>query len=156
MVVLDILRSVLYDRLDLDKNAGQLLFPCGQYDITSLYHEHRQLNRHIPSKGRWGGVKIAEDIPSYETCIGDDIERIRVIRNEMQHSAVFALSDTRYQSLITTIEKILTRFDQRNNPTGDPYVNRLQHIRKIELETGNLEEIKTGNIKQICPLWFKI
>lgn len=154
MVVLDILRTVLYDRLDLDKHAGQLLSPCGQYDITSLYQEHRKLNKNIPSKGRWGGGKMIDDIPPNETCIGDDIERIRLVRNEMQHSTVFALTDTRYQVLISIIQDMLIRFDQRNNPIGDSYVKRVQDIRKIELETRNLEQIKerikAGNDEHIC------
>ncbi|VDH95490.1 Hypothetical predicted protein [Mytilus galloprovincialis] len=88
VVNLDILRSVLYNRLDLDKHVGQLISSRDQYDITSLYQEHRSLGKQIPSKGRWGGGRTVDDIPSNETCIGDDIERIRLIRNEMQHSTV--------------------------------------------------------------------
>ncbi|CAC5363160.1 unnamed protein product [Mytilus coruscus] len=153
MVVLDILRRVLYDRLDLDKNAGQVLVSCGQYDITSLYQEHCKLNRHIPSKGRWRCGKTVDDIPPNETCIGDDIERIRLIRNEMQHSSVFALDDTRYQLLITNIQDMLTRFDQRNKPTGDPYVNRLQEIRKMELKRRHRKEIME-RIKPDLTLWL--
>ncbi|CAC5371597.1 unnamed protein product [Mytilus coruscus] len=149
MVVLDILPGVLYDRLDLDKNAGQLLFPCGQYDITSLYQEHRRLNKHIPNKGSWGGGRTMDDIPLVDTSIGDDIERIRLIRNEMQHSTVFALSDTRYQSLITIIRDMLTRFDQRNNPTGDAYVTRLKKIREMELKTRNIQEIMEQIIAEL-------
>lgn len=147
MTVLDILRTVLNDRLGLDKNAVS----CSQNDITSLYEEHRKLNRHIPSKGRWGGGKTADDIPSNESCIGDDIERIRLIRNEMGHSTIYALGDARYQLLISIILDMLTRFDQRNNPKGDPYVNRFKRIKNMELETRNFEDIKerikAGNVK---------
>ncbi|CAG2241042.1 unnamed protein product [Mytilus edulis] len=85
--------------------------------------------------------------------IGDDIQRIRVIRNEMQHSSVFALDDTRYQTLITIVHDMLTRFDQRNNPAGESYVKRLDEIRKMELETRSFEEIKermkAGNLSDI-------
>ncbi|VDI17122.1 Hypothetical predicted protein [Mytilus galloprovincialis] len=149
MVVLDILPNVLYDRLDLDKNAGQILSPCGQYDITSLYQEHRRLNKHRPSKGRWGGGRTMDDIPLIDTSIGDDIERIRLIRNEMQHSTVFALSDTRYHSLITIIQDMLTRFDQRNNPTGDKYITRLKKITQMELKTRNIQEIMEKIISEL-------
>ncbi|XP_071161708.1 uncharacterized protein [Mytilus edulis] len=142
MVVLDILGSVLYDRFDLDKNIGQILHSRDQYDISSLYQEHYKLRKHTPSKGRWGGGKIADDVLPSHTCIGDDIERIRLIRNEMQYSGTFALDDARYHILITIIQDMLNRFDHHNNPAGDSYVNRLKEIRKMELTPKDFEDMK--------------
>lgn len=155
MVVLDILRSVLNDRLNLDKNAGQSHLSCGQNDISSLYQEHFRLNKHRPSKGRWGGGRTVEDIPLSDTSIGDDIERIRLIRNEMQHSTVFALSDTRYQLLITSIQDMLTRFDKCNNPTGDAYVTRLKKITQMELKTRNIQEIMEKIISGNLNIFYR-
>lgn len=140
MVVLEILGSVLYDRLDLDKNIGKILQTRVQYDITRLYRELRALNKTIPSRG-WGGGQTVDYVFPSDTCIGDDIERIRLIRNEMQHSGTFALDDARYHILITIIQDMLDRFDQRNNPSGDSYVNRLKEIRKMELKPKDLEEM---------------
>lgn len=142
MVVLDILGSVLYDRFDLDKNIGQILHSRDQYDISSLYQEHYKLRKHTPSKGRWGGGRIADDVLPSHTCIGDDIERIRLIRNEVQHSGTFALDDARYHILITIIQDMLNRFDHHNNPAGDSYVNRLKEIRKMELTPKDFEDMK--------------
>ncbi|CAG2226355.1 unnamed protein product [Mytilus edulis] len=140
MVVFEILGSVLYDRLDLDKNIGKILQTRVQYDITRLYRELRLLDKSTPSKG-WGNGLTVEYVLSSDTCIGDDIERIRLIRNEIQHSGTFALDDARYHILITIIQDMLDRFDQRNNPAGDSYVNRLKEIRKMELKPKDLEDM---------------
>lgn len=140
MVVLEILGSVLYDRLDLDKNIGKILQTRVQYDITRLYKDLRLLDKSTPSKG-WGNGLTVEYVLSSDTCIGDDIERIRLIKNEILHSKKFALDDAWYHILITIIEELLDRFDQRNNPAGDSYVSRLEEIRKMELKPKDLEDM---------------
>jgi hypothetical protein len=48
------------------------------------------LKIHLLSKGRYGGHWV--DILSTHTNV-DDIERVRLLRNEMQHSKAFSLDD---------------------------------------------------------------
>ncbi|CAC5393339.1 unnamed protein product [Mytilus coruscus] len=139
MIVLDVLSGVLYDRLHKDTKTGETL-DREKLDITEMCKKYCALNINIPSKG-YRKIGKVDEISTNEDNIGDDIQRIRVIRNEMQHSTVFALDDTRYLALITIIHDMLTRFDQRNKPAGEPYVNRLDEIIKMDLKTMNLEEI---------------
>ncbi|XP_063436951.1 uncharacterized protein LOC134718384 [Mytilus trossulus] len=140
MIVLEVLSGVLYDRLYIDTKTGEIL-DRDKLDITEMCKKYCALKINFPSKG-YRKIEKVDEISTIEDTIGDDIQRIRVIRNEMQHSSVFALDDTRYQTLITIVHDMLERFDQRNNPAGESYVNRLDEIRKMELETRSFEEIK--------------
>ncbi|XP_063436865.1 uncharacterized protein LOC134718301 [Mytilus trossulus] len=139
-IVLEVLSDVLYDRLFLDTKTGEIL-DRKKLDITEMCKKYCALKINFPSKG-FRKIEEVDQISTNEDAIGDDIQRIRVIRNEMQHSSVFALDDTRYQTLIKIVHDMLTRFDQRNNPAGESYVKRLDEIRKMELETRSFEEIK--------------
>ncbi|VDI49472.1 Hypothetical predicted protein [Mytilus galloprovincialis] len=127
MIVLNILADVLYDLLKQDKPNLPLRSDC---DITYLYREHRYLNKHIPSNssnrrcppGPWGGTW--QDIQNTDIAIGDDIERIRNTRNELQHSRTFNLEDNRYIELCNIIGHLLKRFDQNIKPVS-LYTDRL-------------------------------
>ena len=88
MVVLDLLTDVFYDRLKLDQQ--QAIPQRDQCDITFLYQQLYSLKIHLLSKGRYGGHWV--DILSTHTNV-DDIERVRLLRNEMQHSKAFSLDD---------------------------------------------------------------
>lgn len=122
-IVLNILAEVLYDLYKLDvPNFERERYEC---DITYLYMLHRRNNTHIPSKGKWGG-----DWSSFETCntnIGDDIERIRLTRNELAHSALYELDEIRFNELYDVIFELLKRFDMHIQPT-QPYLDRLKAI----------------------------
>ncbi|XP_071143283.1 uncharacterized protein [Mytilus edulis] len=118
MIVLNILADVLYDLL---KQYRPNLPPRSDCDITYLYSEHRKLNKHIPSyssfrHGPWGGNW--QDIKISDTATGDDIERIRLTRNELQHSRTFNLDDKRFNELCNIIDHLLQRFDQRIKPAS--------------------------------------
>lgn len=134
MVVLDLLTDVLYDRLKLDKLNVPQRDTC---DTTLLYSEHRKLKKHVPTKN-WGGQW--NDIDPHNTNIGDDIERIRLIRNEMQHAKSFWLEEKRYCELCDIIMELLTRFDHHNTPAGESYVDRFTEIRKSELKAKQIKE----------------
>ncbi|XP_063436943.1 uncharacterized protein LOC134718375 [Mytilus trossulus] len=140
MIVLEVLSGVLYDRLFLDTKTGEIL-DRDKLDITEMCKKYCALKINFPSQG-FRNIGKVDEISTNETTIGDDIQRIRVIRNEMQHSSVFALDDTRYKTLIKIVRAMLTRFDQCNNPAGESYVKRLDEIMKMELETRSFEEIK--------------
>ncbi|XP_052096689.1 uncharacterized protein LOC127731864 isoform X1 [Mytilus californianus] len=110
MIALNILADVLYDLLKPDKPN---LRPRSDSDITYLYSEHRKLNKHIPTNG-WGGKWQVDQITGIVT--GDDIERIRLTRNELQHSRTFKLEETRFNELRIIICDLLKRLDHYNKP----------------------------------------
>ncbi|XP_071149198.1 uncharacterized protein [Mytilus edulis] len=134
-IVAEILGDALYDRLNLD-TAKYQMYSRSQWDITSLYEEHKILNLHTPRKyenyrGYWGGQW--SDLCEWHLGIGDDIERIRLVRNELSHPDVFALDDSRYEELCTIIEPVLGRFDNDNKPTHS-YIDRYNEILKLTFE----------------------
>ncbi|XP_071141466.1 uncharacterized protein [Mytilus edulis] len=133
MIALNILADVLYDLLKPDKPH---LRPRCDCDITYLYSEHRNLNKHIPSNS-WGGQW--QRIQTTHIAIGDDIERIRLTRNELQHSRIFHLDDKRFNELRNILSDLLKRFDQHNKPT------RLytDHLNEILAKTISAEEVKS-------------
>lgn len=135
--------DALYDRLKLD---GHNVHTRKEYDITKLYAEHRQRNIHRPSnsnnsrRGPWGGSW--HDIQNTDTAIGDDIERIRLTRNELQHSATYELADTRFVELCNIIQDLLERFDQRNKPTV------LYSVRLEDVLAKAISEEDTKHVRQ--------
>ncbi|XP_071141381.1 probable serine/threonine-protein kinase roco8 isoform X2 [Mytilus edulis] len=126
MIILNILFGVLYDLLKPDKPH---LRPRSDCDITYLYAEHRKLNKHTPSNG-WGGSW--QKIQNTNIAIGDDIERIRLIRNELQNSPSFKLGDLRFNELVSITNDILRRLNYHSKPT--------------RLYTDELKEILAGKI----------
>ncbi|XP_063396998.1 uncharacterized protein LOC134681345 [Mytilus trossulus] len=142
MIALNILADVLYDLLKPDK--PHLRPRCG-CDISYLYSEHRKLNKHVPSNsnhrrcppGPWGGNW--PDIQNTDIAIGDDIERIRLTRNELQHFDIFQINDTRFNELCRILSELLKRFDHYNKPTR-LYTDQLN---EILAKTVSAEEVKS-------------
>ncbi|CAG2217831.1 unnamed protein product [Mytilus edulis] len=131
LISFNILADALYDRLKLD---GHNVHIRKEYDITKLYNEHRHLNINRPT-------------------IGDDIERIRLTRNELQHSATYEITDTRFVELRNIIQDLLERFDQRNKPTV-LYSERLEEVLAKSISDEDAKyvrqqlecKINTGNV----------
>ncbi|CAG2195215.1 unnamed protein product [Mytilus edulis] len=111
MIVLYILADALYDLLRQDKPNLRSRNSC---DLSFLYSEHRKLNKHIPSNS-WGGQW--QRIQNTDILIGDDIERMRLTRNDMQHASSFKLDDKRFKELCDILVDVLKRFNQHNKPT---------------------------------------
>ncbi|XP_076083631.1 uncharacterized protein LOC143054490 [Mytilus galloprovincialis] len=133
MIVLNILADALYDLLKPDKPN---LRPRSDCDVTHLYNEHRKLNKYIPSN-LWGGTW--QTIQNTDIAIGDDIERIRLTRNELQHSCIFKLEDKRFIELCNILSDLLKRFDHHNTPTR-LYTDALNDILA---KTISAEEVKS-------------
>ncbi|XP_063419048.1 uncharacterized protein LOC134701863 [Mytilus trossulus] len=133
MIALNILADALYDLLKQDKAN---LRPRSDCDITNLYSEHRKLNKHIPS-GSWGGSW--QTIRNTDIAIGDDIERIRLTRNELQHSRIFKLEEKRFIELCNILSDLLKRFDHHNIPRR-LYTDELNDILA---KTISAEEVKS-------------
>lgn len=144
MIAMNILADVLYDLLKQDKLNVP---PRSNCDITFLYSEHRKLNKRIPSNsshrrcppGPWGGNW--QDIQVTDKAIGDDIERIRLTRNELQHSKTFELDDTRFIELQTIIVGLLDRFDKHIKP-ANLYTNQLKVVLSKTISEEEVKSIK--------------
>ncbi|VDI82033.1 Hypothetical predicted protein [Mytilus galloprovincialis] len=145
-VALNILADVLFDLLKLETygDPTYVFRPRNQCDITFLYGEHRRMNKHKPSNSSkrrcpWGGEWT--DIAGTDNALGDDIERIRLTRNELQHMKFFALDDTRYTELCTILQDVLNRFDKHINPSH-LYTDRLNKILENTVEREDVECFK--------------
>lgn len=145
-IALNILADVLFDLLKLETygDPRYLLRSRSQCDITFLYGEHRRMNKHKPSNSSkkrfpWGGEW--KDIAVTDNALGDDIERIRLTRNELQHMKFFALDNTRYTELCTILQDVLNRFDKHINPSH-LYTDRLNEILKNTVEKDDVECFK--------------
>lgn len=118
IIFMNILTDILYDRLNLDGQNVPLRSKC---NFTYLYNEHRKLYLHkasnlkICSDGPWG--ETWQDIENLDLAIGDDIERIRLIRNELFNTSTYELEETRYNELCNIIRDLSGRFDQHNKPS---------------------------------------
>ncbi|XP_056003730.1 uncharacterized protein LOC130046535 [Ostrea edulis] len=113
------------------------------FDITLLYTLLRNLKClkfSAPTQG-WGTSQMPGN---GETTLGDDIERIRLIRNKVcGHTAVPVLSETEFQQHWSNISDICKRMQTL---LGNNYVQNLQmaEVRAIdkEMESTYLEKIK--------------
>ena len=104
-------------------------------DITLLYSLLRNLpatNTALHPTAGWGKLPVAAG----NLTLGDDIERIREMRNEVYgHIATTAIPDTVYMHYMTEIHAICTRMDTTNAaslispvPRIQPFVQTLNHI----------------------------
>ncbi|VDI35149.1 Hypothetical predicted protein [Mytilus galloprovincialis] len=131
--------------------------------IFYLYSELRNINKHIPTN-RWGGNW--QNIQITDIAIGDDIERIQLTRNELQHSRTFVLDDTCFNELLNIIVGIVNRFDQHNKPAklykfhlneilaktvSSEEVKVLQQLIKNEIELGMAVEFEIEHRLNILP-----
>ena len=82
-----------------------------EFDITLIYSLLRNLpvtNRTLRPSGGWGRLPIG----ARNVSLGDDIERIREIRNEMYgHVATTYIPDTIYNQYMADLQAIVTRMD---------------------------------------------
>lgn len=153
MIVINVLVSVLYDLLK--KDATTYMRPRSESDVTYLYDILRKSNKNVPSNssnrqwGPWGGKW--QDIQKTDLAIGDDIERIRLTRNEIFQSSEFILEDKRYNELCGIIADILNRFDQHNQPSPEFYTDQMN---KILTKTISEEEVK--DVRHMCRAGGKI
>ncbi|XP_076083549.1 uncharacterized protein LOC143054430 isoform X1 [Mytilus galloprovincialis] len=133
IIVLNVLADASYDLLKQDIPNLRQRSDC---DITYLYQEHRKLRKHTPTNG-WGGEW--QKIQVANIAIGDDIERIRLTRNELQHSKAAGLGDTRFNELMNILSDLLKRFDQHNKP-AKLYTD---HINEIAAKTVSAHEVQS-------------
>ncbi|CAG2198883.1 unnamed protein product [Mytilus edulis] len=130
IIILEILTSALYD-LFISDCGGFSVKPRDECDITYLYAQLRRNNKHIPGHG-WG-CKWS-DIQNSHILIGDDIERIRLARNDMAHSKKFSLDDNKYYELCGILERVLHRLEIYNGK-GKLYTDQMKNVKKQETKS---------------------
>jgi hypothetical protein len=117
-----------------------------KFDITLSYTILRNLtclNVTAPTQG-WGTSQMPG---SGDITLGDDIERIRLIRNEvLGHSTEAFLSETEFKEHWSNISGICTRMQTL---LGKNYVQRLQdaEVRPIDEE---MENVFLEKIENLC------
>ena len=100
------------------------------FDITLLYTLLRNFCQNIapPSQG-WGGSTMPS---SNEVTVGDDIERIRLIRNKLfAHIPEAAISETEFKDHWSIISDICMRLQA---PLNKDYVKRLQDAKDQSID----------------------
>ncbi|XP_062599616.1 uncharacterized protein LOC134261183 [Saccostrea cucullata] len=107
------------------------------FDISLTYTLIRNICSKIPkpTKGKWG-----EEPAAGEVTVGDDIERIRSIRNGLTaHVSSASISQTEFDDTWTTMSDICQRLETF---TGKKYLDNLNSIYKLTLKEGGEDAIK--------------
>ncbi|CAC5424363.1 unnamed protein product [Mytilus coruscus] len=138
MITRGVLTDALYDRLAMDSTPVRSRTEC---DITYLYTELRRHNRHMPTKGSLG-VSLTE-ISEKDKKIGDDIERIRLIRQEIQDLSSFEIDDSRFKELCRLVRYVAKRMELNNNKSTN-YTNGIRDIFQQDISHTQFEEQKKG------------
>lgn len=104
-----------------------------QFDVSLLYKLIRNLCPSLkPGKG-WGRKPNDKD-----TEPGDDIERIRLFRNEaFAHADTAELDDGEFQEIWTDIERVLSRlhsFTSKKGCKSEDYGEKLQKVKGMTTE----------------------
>ena len=109
-----------------------------EFDITLIYSLLRNLpatNTSLRPTAGWGKLPVATG----DITLGDDIERIREIRNEVYgHVATTALSDALYTRYMTELQTICIRMDMTHagclmssTPRTQTYAQTLTDIQLV-------------------------
>ena len=101
----------------------------GDFDLTLLYTLIRNLTLPscVPPSRGWG---LEPSLPTQVT-IGDDVERMRALRNKVYgHATSTAIPDNVFQGYWTTSANICSRMDTHYG--GSKYIDMLNDIEKIE------------------------
>ena len=101
------------------------------FDITLLYTLLRNVCQRMPSPSQNWGVST---MPSpNEVTVGDDIERIRLIRNKLfGHISEAAISETEFKDYWSIISDICTRMQAL---LSKDYVKRLQDAKDCSIDS---------------------
>lgn len=131
----------------LDTNQIELCRTCqtkqsdySNFDVTLLYKLIRNLcPGFLPTQG-WGSKPKCSDIQ-----IGDDIERIRVFRNEFGHAKSSTISDSEFQIRWTELKLVIRRLEKTMSKTGynTNYERQLRSIEELDLGNNAREKYKT-------------
>ena len=132
------LNSDQEDLLIKAKNSGY-----EEFDISLTYKLIRNICSTIPkpTKGKWG-----EEPAAGEVTVGDDIERIRSIRNRLTaHVSSASSPQTEFDDTWSTMSDICQRLETF---TGKKYLEKLNEIKNLTLRKEDNDEI----IKKVAKM----
>lgn len=85
-----------------------------EFDVTLLYKLIRNLCPSLEPTNKWGNKPT-----EYNLCVGDDIERIRILRNKyFAHSALAEISDDEFKELWNDATRIIQRCQHFTTSNG--------------------------------------
>ncbi|XP_062578842.1 uncharacterized protein LOC134240779 [Saccostrea cucullata] len=136
-----IYKTLRSDQEDLLKTASSSGYK--NFDISLIYMLIRNVCSKIPkpTKGKWGG----NSLPSVgEIRVGDDVERIRIIRNSLTaHVSSASTPQTEFDATWSVMSDICQRLETF---TGKKYLDDLNSIQKLNLkeedEDAIIEKVK--------------
>ncbi|VDI46998.1 Hypothetical predicted protein [Mytilus galloprovincialis] len=96
------------------------------FDVALMYKIIRNLNVVLPPTRGWANL-----IPptSTETTIGDDVERIRQIRNDIVHSGNTNITDLELENRFSLFIEIARRLELYLNKRNREYVSRIENVK---------------------------
>ncbi|XP_062566545.1 uncharacterized protein LOC134228869 [Saccostrea cucullata] len=124
-----IYKTLRSDQEDLLKTAASSGYK--NFDISLIYMLIRNVCSKIPkpTKGKWGGNNMPT---AGEIRVGDDVERIRIIRNSLTaHVSSASTPQTEFDATWTTMSDICRRLE---NFTGKKYLDDLNSIQTLSLK----------------------
>ncbi|XP_061195553.1 uncharacterized protein LOC133203784 [Saccostrea echinata] len=127
------------DQEDLLKTAKHSGYK--EFDISLTYKMIRSMCSTIPkpTKGKWGEEPAAGDV-----TVGDDIERIRLIRNSLTaHVSSASIPQTEFDDTWSTMSDICQRLETF---TGKKYLDTLKDIKTLTLRK-EAEDAIIKNVK---------
>ncbi|XP_062576661.1 uncharacterized protein LOC134238559 [Saccostrea cucullata] len=136
-----IYKTLRSDQEDLLKTAASSGYK--NFDISLIYMLIRNVCSKIPkpTKGKWGGNSMPA---AGEIRVGDDVERIRIIRNSLTaHVSSASTPQTEFDATWSTMSDICQRLETF---TGKKYLDDLNSIQKLTLkeedEDAIIEKVK--------------
>lgn len=106
-----------------------------KFDVSLLYTLIRNLCPSLEPTGKWGVEPAAS-----HTQLGDDIERLRLFRNEFAHANSAEISDSEFKKHWTYLQTVINRI-QSNKRAGCKTDYR-QHFKSIENRTLKYEDFE--------------
>ena len=134
------LKNLRTEQWDLIQKANTNKY--ADFDITLLYTLLRNLCTSVPKPStKWG----RNDLPkSHEVTIGDDIERIRIVKNGLQsHIPTTKLNDAEFEDNWKILRDVCLRLDTQFNKK---YTDDLDNLKTVCMDSA-LQKKYSDNIK---------
>lgn len=111
-----------------------------KFDVTLLYTLIRNLCTSLTPTQGWGG----KGPDSSHTQIGDDIERLRLMRNTFAHANSAGIPDAEFQALWINLKSVIQRIQKFMNSVGSNvnYEQKLADIERSDFGFGDLQNYK--------------
>lgn len=110
------------------------------FDVTLLYKLIRNLCPGLKPTQGWG-IRLNYN----DTTIGDDIERIRVFRNELGHSKSSKIPDSEFTNRWIELKVVIERLQKAMSKSGyiTDYKEKLKGIEELDFGDEPREKYKT-------------